>query len=181
MSGREQDPDDWFAEPAGPPRRRDEPDADDWIGGDEPLRPPRRGGWQSLPPAQRLGLVGIAGLLLLLVVLAAAGVFSSNSAAPAPTTTTQPAATTTAPTTTTAPPPALPTVTLKPGDTGPQVKRLQRALTRLGYSTGKIDGSYGPGTKAAVAAFQKAAGLTADGVVGPATLAALRSRLAQAG
>jgi peptidoglycan hydrolase-like protein with peptidoglycan-binding domain len=85
----------------------------------------------------------------------------------------------TTPTTTAAAPAvaaALPTTTLKPGDTGAQVRALQRALKSLGYPVGKIDGQYGPATKTAVAAFQHAAGLTEDGVVGPKTLNALIHR-----
>jgi peptidoglycan hydrolase-like protein with peptidoglycan-binding domain len=45
-----------------------------------------------------------------------------------------------------------PRTTLKPGDTGVQVKVLQRALASLGYSAGAVDGQYGPATKQAVAA-----------------------------
>jgi peptidoglycan hydrolase-like protein with peptidoglycan-binding domain len=69
-----------------------------------------------------------------------------------------------------------PSTTLKPGDSGSQVEVLQRELAGLGYSPGTIDGNYGPGTVSAVKAFQQAAGLTADGVVGSKTLQALRSR-----
>ena len=70
-----------------------------------------------------------------------------------------------------------PTVPLKPGDSGDQVKVLQKALASLGYDVGTIDGVYGTSTTNAVIAFQKAAGLTADGVVGPATRAALKTAL----
>jgi peptidoglycan hydrolase-like protein with peptidoglycan-binding domain len=66
---------------------------------------------------------------------------------------------------------------LKPGDTGSQVKTLQRALTALGYSPGTPDGDYGPSTTNAVARFQVAKGLNEDGIVGPATLAALQKAL----
>jgi g-D-glutamyl-meso-diaminopimelate peptidase len=38
---------------------------------------------------------------------------------------------------------------------------------------GTIDGNYGPAATKAVAAFQRAHHLTADGIVGPATLLAL--------
>jgi peptidoglycan hydrolase-like protein with peptidoglycan-binding domain len=67
----------------------------------------------------------------------------------------------------------VPATTLKPGDTGPQVKTLQRELQALGYSVGGIDGSYGTQTSKAVMAFQRAHHLTADGIVGPQTLTAL--------
>jgi hypothetical protein len=63
---------------------------------------------------------------------------------------------------------------LKPGDSGPDVKRLQR---KLGI---KADGSYGSATKRAVKRFQKRNGLKADGVAGPATLSALGVRVSPA-
>ena len=58
---------------------------------------------------------------------------------------------------------------------GEDIKNIQRALTAKGFSVGAsgIDGSYGPRTKAAVIAFQKASGLAADGIVGKNTAAAL--------
>ena len=72
-----------------------------------------------------------------------------------------------------------PATTLKPGDQGAQVKRLQRALLQLGYTVGAVDGDYGTSTEAALTSFQKAAALTADGVLGPATLQALKRALVQ--
>jgi peptidoglycan hydrolase-like protein with peptidoglycan-binding domain len=66
---------------------------------------------------------------------------------------------------------------LKPGDTGAQVAVLQRALASLGFSSGKADGLYGPGTTDAVKRFQRSVGLTADGIVGSATLQALAKAL----
>jgi len=57
--------------------------------------------------------------------------------------------------------------TLKRGDRGPAVERLQRAL---GITA---DGIFGRQTLKAVRAFQQRAGLVADGIVGPLTRAAL--------
>ncbi|HET8894012.1 MAG TPA: peptidoglycan-binding domain-containing protein [Gaiellaceae bacterium] len=67
-----------------------------------------------------------------------------------------------------------PTSTLKPGDTGSQVTDLQQTLAAVGYSSGAADGNYGPATQSAVARFQRASGLTADGIFGSQTLSALR-------
>jgi peptidoglycan L-alanyl-D-glutamate endopeptidase CwlK len=50
---------------------------------------------------------------------------------------------------------------------------LQQALQAAGFSPGAIDGSFGPGTEAAVFAFQHSEGIAADGVVGPKTARAL--------
>jgi peptidoglycan hydrolase-like protein with peptidoglycan-binding domain len=72
---------------------------------------------------------------------------------------------------------AAPSSTLKPGDQGASVKLLQRALARLGYSPGTIDGQYGPSTTQAVSRFQRAKGLTEDGILGPNTLQALTNAL----
>src|SRR5271163_1669348 len=62
---------------------------------------------------------------------------------------------------------------LQDGSTGPSVVRLQTRLAQLGFPPGAIDGSFGPGTFAAVVAFQKSEGLLADGIVGSRTAAAL--------
>ena len=59
--------------------------------------------------------------------------------------------------------------TLRKGDSNADVTLLQERLIALGYLTGTSDGSYGDRTVAAVKAFQKANGLTADGVAGAAT------------
>ena len=85
--------------------------------------------------------------------------------------------TTSTTTATTSPATGAPGTTLKPGDSGVQVKALQRALATLGYSAGAADGRYGPATKEAVASFQQPHGLTADGILGPKTLRALTRAL----
>lgn len=58
---------------------------------------------------------------------------------------------------------------------GAYVKWVQERLLKLGYSLGKYgaDSAYGKNTKAAVIAFQRAKGLSADGVVGFDTINAL--------
>ena len=62
---------------------------------------------------------------------------------------------------------------LRQGSKGGEVKEVQRRLKQWGYYSGAVDGIFGSGTKKAVVAFQKKNGLTADGVVGKATYAAL--------
>ena len=69
-----------------------------------------------------------------------------------------------------------PTRNLSVGCKGNDVKWLQYNLTRLGYTL-SVDGIFGNGTKQKVIAFQKAAGLTQDGIVGPATRRAIKDRL----
>lgn len=65
------------------------------------------------------------------------------------------------------------TRTLRRGDTGSQVRRLQRRLRNLRYWVGSVDGVYGQLTEQAVFAFQGVEGLAIDGIVGPNTRAAL--------
>ncbi len=52
-------------------------------------------------------------------------------------------------------------------------KQIQSMLADLGYYDGDINGKYDTATEDAVKAFQEEQGLTADGIVGPETLAAL--------
>ena len=66
---------------------------------------------------------------------------------------------------------------LRPGAQGDAVRSLQRNLRTLGYYDGSVDGDYGDGTTAAVTAFQKAYGLTADGIAGKATISKITSVL----
>lgn len=58
----------------------------------------------------------------------------------------------------------------KLGSRGTEVRNIQTKLKALGYYSGSVDGIYGTGTQRAVKAFQKACGLTADGIAGPKTL-----------
>jgi lysozyme family protein len=57
---------------------------------------------------------------------------------------------------------------VKKGDRGAKVERIQRAL-----GVNPVDGVFGAATKRAVKRFQRRHGLVPDGVVGPATRAAL--------
>ena len=56
---------------------------------------------------------------------------------------------------------------------GPDVESVQHRLAELGFDPGAADGRYGPAAERAVRAFQSAAGLNADGIVGPRTRDAL--------
>jgi len=59
------------------------------------------------------------------------------------------------------------------GSRGTQVRKIQQKLKQWGYYDGAVDGVFGQDTYEAVVYFQKKNGLTADGVAGDATLAAL--------
>lgn len=72
----------------------------------------------------------------------------------------------------TAPPPLTGPV-LKAGARGDAVRRLQARLEGKGFELGAVDGIFGARTTAAVKAFQRSRRLTADGIVGPRTWAAL--------
>ena len=164
------DPDDWFAESGG-----GETDS----GFDERPSAPRHER-ELYGVDLRLWLAGGAVVVLLVIAgLALGGAFSSDKKPAATTPPTSTPLTTTAhtPTTPAAKPPTGPTTTLKPGDTGIEVKRLQRSLVYLGYPVGKVDGDYGTATETALKKFQTAQKLTADGVLGPKTLAALDQAL----
>lgn len=62
---------------------------------------------------------------------------------------------------------------LRKGSKGNQVRTLQRLLTAVGCECGNVDGIFGSKTLIAVKVFQKAKGLTVDGIVGKDTWTAL--------
>lgn len=66
-------------------------------------------------------------------------------------------------------------VQLVKGDSGSAVKTMQKMLIACGYSCGDAgaDGEFGTYTLKALKKFQKAAGVTVDGIYGPITKAAL--------
>lgn len=68
-----------------------------------------------------------------------------------------------------------PTPTIKRGSKGEAVKKLQALLMSHGYTLPRYgaDGDFGNETENAVMVFQQAQGLTADGIVGKQTWAAL--------
>lgn len=78
------------------------------------------------------------------------------------------------------PPLSLPTGTIgsrllkftSPNMSGDDVRAWQAVLVASGYPV-TVDGYYGPGTRDATADWQRKRGLPADGIVGPATVAAL--------
>jgi len=79
-----------------------------------------------------------------------------------------------------------PATILKPGSTGAAVKAWQQQLdrwlkTQPGHTFLPIDGAFGAQTTAATKALQRAAGITADGIVGPTTRQALTHQLAGSG
>ncbi len=66
---------------------------------------------------------------------------------------------------------------VKQGDSGSTVKQIQTKLKSWGYYTGSVDGVFGSRTLAAVKYFQRVNGLTADGIVGAKTAAAMGIKL----
>jgi hypothetical protein len=120
-------------------------------------------------------------LLLVLVVAVTLAVLRRDSAnevairTPASASTSTTVSATTHPTSTREPSTTVTTLLppLEQGSTDPRVLGLQQQLVELGFWLPAADGEYGSDTMHAVVAFQKAIGLTADGVAGPVTLTAL--------
>jgi peptidoglycan hydrolase-like protein with peptidoglycan-binding domain len=77
-------------------------------------------------------------------------------------------------------PATAPPAWLEQGARGANVVALQQALARVGHSPGNPDGSFGPRTRGALEAFQRARGLKPDGRYGPVTRDALTAALAGA-
>ena len=69
-------------------------------------------------------------------------------------------------------------VTLQKNSKSNEVLKLQQKLAALGYYTGQQTGNFGSLTEEAVKAYQKAKGLTADGIAGKKTLAAINADVA---
>ena len=198
MEGREpRDPgyDDWFDEPEPPTETQSAvgrgvyEDADEvWVLPEEDDARPL-GNREFVVAGRTLtttqaAIIAVCVLAIFFAILAAVGVFNGKKAAAPPITlpvthimtTTQ---TTTQTNTTSAT--QAPSTPLSPGAQGSQVKLLQKALAKLGYSPGQADGDYGIGTKVAVERFQAAKGLAQDGTVGPQTLNAIQKALAGLG
>ncbi|MEA5495785.1 peptidoglycan-binding protein [Limnoraphis robusta Tam1] len=62
---------------------------------------------------------------------------------------------------------------IREGDRGSEVSAIQSSLQSLGFFNSNVTGFFGPITREAVIRFQQSRGLSADGVVGSNTLAAL--------
>jgi hypothetical protein len=186
---------DWFSEPAETTGRQE-------VG--ERVGRGRRSGTANVDdlgaPASAAARIvrrrGAVGLVVLMVAAAAVIVAlvvlsSSNRSGSRPTTpltTSTAASTTTKTAATTAPQSSARTAaslavvlpaagTLRAEDTGSAVKKLQRALSALGFDPGSADGIFGPLTEHAVLAFQQANGLATDGIVGPKTAGKINAGL----
>ena len=152
----------------------------------------------ALIERRRLVAVLVVAAILGLAIVIPLVLLRGGGETPQPTVTT-PAATPPAPSESSPPPAPSPTPPASPSTTTPStgdaagftlpegtklrvgegdpavVRELQQALTSAGYDPGPVDGTYGPRTEAAVVAFQQDNGLSADGVVGPETAAALNN------
>ena len=119
-------------------------------------------------------------LLLYMTMIFVSGVQNAPEATPTPRYTPEPTAVVTA--VPTATPTPVPTVQVSPnpeyktvrfGDNGDDVRKLQAKLAEYGYYAGDTDGRFGYQTRTAVIEFQQAHGLSADGIAGRMTLSVL--------
>jgi peptidoglycan hydrolase-like protein with peptidoglycan-binding domain len=128
------------------------------------------------PEGRRRRLATIGATALTAAAIAVAGC-TTETASAAPAAFAKPAATavTTAKTVTASVAAAYtpPTRNLAPGMKGTDVKALQQRLSSLKYYLGKVDGSFGGDTQAALWAFQEINGIKVTGVVDAATKKAL--------
>ena len=69
--------------------------------------------------------------------------------------------------------------TLQKGDNGEEVKKLQEFLKAQGFTRNTPDGDFGPGTKKAVEAFQKANELEVTGIVDEKTIEVITKIVAE--
>ena len=79
--------------------------------------------------------------------------------------------------------PPYPTTTMRTGDHGDHVRRLQALLNRdyPAYSKLDEDGAFGPKTEAVIREFQRRAGLPVNGIACPETLTKLDELTTQGG
>jgi hypothetical protein len=137
-------------------------------------------------------IVGVVAVVVAILAFGGSGGSGTAVTAPvtAPVTVNTPATTPATPPATTTPPAGAQTPaslaivlraagTMRTGDTGSAIKKLQQALGALGFDPGKADGLFGPLTKQAVVAFQQANGLATDGIVGTKTAGKINSGLAR--
>lgn len=75
--------------------------------------------------------------------------------------------------------PGTTSTTIDPEETKKFDEAIQQELKDVGCYTGAIDGILGPQSDAAILAFQKAAGLEADGELGPETESALKAAVSK--
>ena len=179
-SGGACDPDDSFSEPHAGVREHDA----GALPGSRANRTTRYRGaggtWSSRVPPARVVAFAVGALALVLLGLAVSGVFSSGSSSPSSSSRADgktPAASSSARKGVSGSPVSLPAGILTQGSSGEAVKRLQSALASAGHSPGPADGVFGLATVRALEAFQRSAGLTADGVYGARTKTALEHAL----
>ncbi len=69
---------------------------------------------------------------------------------------------------------------VKKGSTGTETRHVQYNLNFLGFNVGKVDSIAGDSTVSAIKAYQRSRGLSADGIAGKDTQAALKAEVKEA-